>query len=445
MLAKPLVIGTPRTGFSLLIQVVSGIENLFADAREADPKQELLRKTVQSAGLWLTGVYRDVFARHGITDDLIFNGEFHLLVGGPKWLDKANPERACIRKYFGVRGMGDCLVAMSHPRQVLDYYPVVHSHTAPGLWAGHPHFGRYRLMASIRNPIGVINSACFSLNAMASEHVQKFLPDADETFLRQRLALYKLTDLKFVSGLIRFLTNAYDEFLAARDRFFVMHWEELIREPVATIQKVARALGREVSRDDALRIWKPMDHVNTLEHHRHNYRAGKGIVGDWKNSLVQAHVELFREHGFDRYLAELGYPPVPDLDPDEYSPLQKLIARHIERGEVYSSQGDPDLFGFAFNKSNIDASQFAFKSYPKREWTHVERSSLLRDDVVEAISDAAEAGCGEVNRVLGEVIEAKNSPRAIAKTESGLRMEWQRLAARLGDSEQKARLQRRAA
>jgi hypothetical protein len=326
---------------------------------------------------------------------------------------------------------------------VLDYYPVVHSHTAPGLWAGHPHFGNYRLTASIRNPIGVINSACFSLNAMASEHVQKFLPDADETFLRQRLALYKLTDLKFVSGLVRFLTNAYDEFLAARERYFVMRWEDLIRDPVETIRIVGQALGREVSREQALRIWKPMDHVNTLEHHRHNYRAGKGIVGDWKNSLVQAHMDLFREHGFDRYLEALGYPPVPDLDPSEYSPLQKLIARHIERGEVYRSLGDPDLFGFAFNKSNIDASQFKFESYPKREWTHVERSTLTHGDVVEAISDAAESGCDEVNRLLGDVIDAGDSHQAIATTENRLQKEWQRLAGRLAGSEQKRRLQRR--
>ena len=40
-----------------------------------------------------TNKYRAAFARFGITRDLVFNGEFHLLVGGPKWLDPANPAR----------------------------------------------------------------------------------------------------------------------------------------------------------------------------------------------------------------------------------------------------------------------------------------------------------------------------------------------------------------
>ena len=37
-----------------------------------------------------------------------------------------------------------------------------------------------------------------------------------------------------------------------------------------------------------------MDHVNLLRFHKHNYRKGKGIVGDWKNSLVNEHLDIFR-------------------------------------------------------------------------------------------------------------------------------------------------------
>ena len=439
MFTKPLVIGTPRTGFSLLIQVVSSIEHRFA-VTQIDNREALFRETVELASDWITGRYIETFAQHGVTDGLVYNGEFHLLVGGPKWLDADDPDKVWIRNYFGVKGMGDFLMSCAHPCEVLDYYSVIHSHTAPADWVNHRHFGDYRRLASIRNPVGVINSACFSLNAMASEHVQKFMPGADETFLRQRLALYKLTDLKFVSGLVRFLTKAYDAFLEAREHYHVMHWENLIREPVKTIREIGDALGRDVSEEDALAIWKPMDHVNTLQHHKHNYRAGKGIVGDWKSSLVQAHMDLFREHGFDRYLEALGYPPVPDLNPNDYSPFQKLIARYIERGEIYSSQGDTDLFGYAFNKSNIDASQFSFKSYPKRENTHVERSSLTRDDIVEAISDVGEAACGQINGMLREIIDCKDNGRTLAKTSNRLYAQWTKLAAAMSDSEQKTRL-----
>ena len=54
----------------------------------------------------------------GITRDLIFNGEFHKLIGGPKWVSEQFPQRACFRKYFGVRGRGDFLLVTSHPREV---------------------------------------------------------------------------------------------------------------------------------------------------------------------------------------------------------------------------------------------------------------------------------------------------------------------------------------
>jgi hypothetical protein len=183
-----------------------------------------------------------------------------------------------------------------------------------------------------------------------------------------------------------------------------------------------------------------MDHVNTLEFHKHNYRKGKGIVGDWKNSLVREHMDLFREHGFDRLLEAFGYPPVPELNPSEYTPYQKLIAQHIARGEIYRSTGDQNLFGFAFNKSNIDASKFGFKSYPKREWTHVERSTLTRDDVVEAISDVAEEGCAAVNRILQSILDA--SPVTGPMILLG---EWRRLAGDLGDVRTRNQLEQQVA
>ena len=73
--------------------------------------------------------------------------------------------------------------------------------------------------------------------------------------------------------------------------------------------------------------------------------------------------------------------------------IATLVAAHVGRGEVYRSTGDENLFNYAFNKSNIDASAFNFKSYPKREWTHVERSCLSHEALVEAVSDAAERLC----------------------------------------------------
>jgi hypothetical protein len=328
------------------------------------------------------------------------------LTGGPKWLDRANPKLACFRKYIGVRGMGDVLLVTSHPRAVLDYDDVLHSHTAPGLWEQQDAYDAYLKFTSIRNPVGIINSAAFSLNAMASEYIQRFMPDESEDHIRLRHGLYKLTDLEFFGGLVRFLKNYLDDYLPWRDRYLVMKWEDLITKPAQVICWAAKALGLGCSEKEALALWATMDHVNLLRFHKHNYRRGRGIVGDWKNSLVAEHIDIVRSCGFDKYLEALGYPPLPVLDPRHYTPYQKLIARYLRRGEIYRDTGDADLFAFAFNKTNIDASRFGFKSLPARQWTRVERTTLTRDELTLALADTAEECCAKINQLLFQVLEA---------------------------------------
>lgn len=404
MVPCPIVVAAPRSGFSLLIQITNTLLARHGRPGPVNLRGQVLRRLADVSSAHATQLYRRVFEQFGITSDLVFNGEFHKLVGGPKWVSEKQPERACIRKYFGVRGQGDFLLVTSHPREALEYDPVIHSHTAPRLWLEQPYYDDCLKLTSIRNPIGIINSASFSLNAMASEYVQKFMPRVSETFLRQRLALYKLTDLDFVRGLVKFLKGYLDQYLPVRDKYHAMRWEDLLTEPVRTIQTIGTWLGLEIDANDAAAIWQPMDHVNLLQFHKHNYRQGKGIVGDWKNSLVNEHMDIFREFGFDRYLADLGYPPIPEFDPRDYSPYQRLVANYLRRGEIYRCTGDENLFNFAFNKSNIDASSFNFKSFPQRKWTRVERSCLANDDIVLAVSDVAEQMCSDVNSLFDEAL-----------------------------------------
>jgi len=425
ILKKPLVVGAPRSGFSLLISVIHNLLTRSNLKPRMSYRQAIINRVVELASFYITHKYRATFARFGITHDLVFNGEFHLLIGGPKWLDRANPARACFRKYFGIKGMGDFLLVTSHPREVLDHDLVLHSHTAPGLWAQQEAYTGYDKFTSIRNPVGIINSAAFSLNAMASEYIQKFMPTESEDAIRQRHGLYKLTDLEFFGGLARFLKNYLEDYLPWRDRYVIMKWEDLITEPAKAICAVADALEINCSEHEAQLIWKPLDHVNLLRFHKHNFRRGHGIVGDWKNSLVNEHMEIFRELGFDEYLEGLGYPPLPVLDPRRYSPFQKLIVRYLQRGEIYLDTGDPDLFGFAFNKTNIDASKFGFKSFPARKWTRVERSTVAQDSLVEAVSDTAEECCEKINNLLVEVLATRiESPSEAEDTLHNLGKEW---------------------
>src|SRR6266446_5475125 len=182
-LKNPLVVAAPRSGFSLLIHVINTLLRLNPENAALDRRRILLSRLVSVTSFYLTRKYRQTFARFGIGQDLVFNGEFHLIVGGPKWLNPEDPKHACFRKYFGVRGMGDFLLVTSHPREILEYDAVLHSHTAPLLWLQETYYDSCPKFTSVRNPIGIINSACFSLNAMASEYIQKFMPGESEDFI----------------------------------------------------------------------------------------------------------------------------------------------------------------------------------------------------------------------------------------------------------------------
>ena len=433
---KYLVVGSPRSGFSLLISIINNLLSQKAPhlAKQNTLEDAVYQKVIDLAGRYTTQRYRETFARFGISRDLVFNGEFHILTGGPKWLHPEHPTRACIRKYFGIRGKGDFLLVTSHPRRVLEYDRVVHSHTAPQLWLREEYYSSFRKFTSIRNPLGIINSACFSLNAMASQYIQTFLPGESEDDIRQRHGLYKLTDPEFFRGLVRFLKASLEDYLPCHGQYSIMRWEDLITSPAKTIQAIASELQLECSEAEASAIWAPMDHINLLRYHKHNYRKGKGIVGDWKNSLVNEHMEIFREYGFDQDLERLGYPPIPKLDPRSYTPYQRLVAAHIRRGEIYRDTGDPDLFGFAFNKSNIDASRFAFKSFPERQWTKVERSSIPEDDLVLAVSDTAEDCCEKINAILNDVVQVPIATQGdVQLTLRRIRPSWDAMVRELDD------------
>ena len=82
---RPLVVAAPRSGFSLLIHVAASILSRHAQPRAVKFRDAALRELVDLCSRLVTQEYRRVFASFGITSDLIFNGEFHLLVGGPKW------------------------------------------------------------------------------------------------------------------------------------------------------------------------------------------------------------------------------------------------------------------------------------------------------------------------------------------------------------------------
>src|SRR5207302_288776 len=148
----------------------------------------------------------------------------------------------------------------------------------------------------------------FSLNALASEYIQRFLPpEQDHDELRQHQALYKMTDPPPLAGLASHLKRYLESFVKVRERYTVMSWEDLIDRPVATIQRLGHACGLTVDDEQAGAIWQQLDHRNLTGAHKHNYRKGFGIVGNWRSWLTNHHLRLIRDMGLGLLIETLGY------------------------------------------------------------------------------------------------------------------------------------------
>lgn len=400
---RPLVVGAPRSGFALLGSVVSQL--LPMDPPRFDIKQRLINAAVRQAQFYVSKAIEAAFAATGKSDGLIYNGNFKTVAGGPKWLKADDPSRACIRKYLGVKGMGDFTLVISHPAEVLETDPLVHSHSHPRLWTEFAHYHDFVKFASVRNPIGIVNSSLFSLNALTSEYIQRYVdPRDDNDELRQNLALFKFSNLDFFTGIVRHYKGYFDEFLPVADRYHVMRWEDLIEHPVETVTGIARHAGLAIEPDHAGQIWQRLDHVNLTGEHLHNYRRGKGLVGDWKNWMTNAHLDIIRDHGLEPAMEAFGYGRVVPLDETQYTPFQRKVTALLARGEVFEDHADRDLFGFAFNKSNLDSSAFAFKRYGWRAHSSVERSGFSDEGIVMGVWEAADAAAGELNAVLERLL-----------------------------------------
>jgi hypothetical protein len=193
-----------------------------------------------------------------------------------------------------------------------------------------------------------------------------------------------------------------------------MRWEDLITEPVPTIRRLARAADIEVSESRARGIWAQLDHVNLTQAHKHNYRPGAGVVGDWKKWVVNEHLEIARRHGLEDVGRELGYEKFGRLEKSRYTPFQQQVAAYIRRGQVHRDFFDPDLFTFAFNKSNLVSDRFPFRRPGWRSHTQIERS-IFKDEALErAVWDAAEVATGEINALLRDYLDGACGTQSLA-------------------------------
>ena len=403
---RPLVSAATRTGLTLLVNIARQLIPLAPTFR-VPPRTLLLRDLCRHLGQYVHEQIVQPFRAAGLEERLLYNGMFHPLAGGTKWLKDDSIGTACVRKYLGVKGMGDFTLITCYPREVLETDPVIHSHEDPRRWFRDDYYQSCTRYAAVRHPAGAINSAMFSINAITSEYIQRHLPpEADNDLVRQDIAKYKLTDLDFFRSVMKYYAGHLRALMEVRDRFILMRWEDLIREPHETIARLARASGIPLSREQAVSIWNRLDHVNLTGPHHHNYRRGKGLVGEWKNWLVNEHLDILREFDLDPLLRELDYDLLEPLDTRRYTPFQEEVAGLIARGQIYRDFRDPELFGFSVQKSNVDWRDLrGFRGYDWRTHTRLERSCFASRELELRVWAAAEAAVGRVNALLRDFLE----------------------------------------
>ncbi|RDL44223.1 hypothetical protein DN730_11385 [Marinomonas piezotolerans] len=386
MLNQPIVLsGQPRSGYALTNNIIHKIK-LCARRLNDDSQRQKAQAITRDPSLHLVDVYHSALQSSGYDlNHVIINGEFHSLFGGPKWFDEDG--HYYVRKYIGVVGKGDLLINHRIPSLIAHYYDTLHSHEYPQVMLSLAPDARH--VASIRNPLDMMNSANHSINALSSEYIQRNPSLGQETTIREQIALSKFSDLRLCDGLIQHQKRYWLEFLPVQDQFYQVIWEDLIQFPLETIQKLCEALHISLNQTQIRAIWHSMDHKNTLLYHLHNFRENKGIVGDWQNNLVNEHIDLFKAAGFDEILVALGYPQLTYFRESEYNDRQKAITANLRTGAT-PSISDDTLATFAFNKSNIDTSQYDFY---KGQWqgnTCIERATFTDSALFEQLISQSE-------------------------------------------------------
>ena len=376
---KLMVIGPPRGAFTLLLSILSIISR--DKGRNINFSSQIAQFYIEAAGEILDLMIRKVINERVDHSNLFYNKEFSKLVGGPKWLDKKDQKTLCIRKYLGIKGMGDFTFILYLPSWIMNYDEILHSHTHPSRWTEIKNYNSYQKFGSIRNPIDIIHSSVFSINALASEYIQREMK-LDEHIIRRELALNKLTNLNFIRGLGEFLKNYLDDYISSIDKFqYTLKWEELIYNPVKEIMKIGEIVGINMNENYALSIWNEIDHRNLTKYHKHSFR--KGLLDDWKNNLVNEHLEIMKELNFNYYLEYFNYEKINYFDEKNYNKDQILIKNYLDNNKKYIQNLNSDLIAFAFNKTNYVATKKDnFKSYKREGNVSIERSSINDESLI---------------------------------------------------------------
>jgi hypothetical protein len=360
----PTVLGLPRTGFSLTISILNHLEQ----TQYIDTENKL---KIEAADQYWQSEINDMFEGQPI----LFNPNFKFLLGGPIWNSDQKGTRAYFRKYIGFEGHGDITLIISLPLEVLKYYPVIHSHGPFSDWSVLNKTNT--LISTIRHPASILASSCLSLNALASEHLQKNYPEGfDTSEFRNDLAAYKLSDLKFFKALITPLKKGLIDYLNVRSQFHEIRFEELITHPNEKILELSDLIGCQLDQVESIELWNMLKNRNLTGAHLHNYRERGGDDNLYQKVLTPEHLKVINDEGLGDVIKQCGYQTLNEEQLYQNSEIQLRLRESFDSGSIDDAILDRELFGYAFNKSNLDFSDFDFKTFRWGKYCRIERSNL---------------------------------------------------------------------
>ena len=352
------IIGIPRSGFSLIISSLDYLIKWNWDQRK------ILQLINLKLGKILTEALFSSFC-DSYLKNIIFNGEFIPLTGGPK---KNEPNHLVVRKYLGVKDMGDIIFDIKFHKNFNALMHLQHGHSFP------KNFNNDRsVIMSRRNPCGILESSFHSLNAMTSEYIQKFRGDLDLNDienLRNLIALYKFSRKDVCNALIDYQTQQSSEmikFIKSSKNHLIIDWEEIIDKQSNSLNTISEFLQKNNYQieSDVSKTNKFYNQINTniLEFHQHNFRSGHALRDGWifgspnivsekitNNILELTDNDLIflnkKKHKENLYLNKIFQTDNAKKGNDLINSNQELIF-----------DIDKNIKEFSMNKSNLDPSK----------------------------------------------------------------------------------------
>ena len=383
------VLGFPRTGFTLLISIIIELRNLHS----IQTKKQIIADRLQRMEHFQNTVPKKIetfLGENKLSKALIFNANFHHPLGGPNWIDE-DRKTLCVRKYVGVKGLGDATFIISLPLEFILHHEIPHSHGPLKPWK--EQYPEATVFHSVRAAAGTINSAVHSINALTSEYLQRWYANIDEyeeDLIRKGLALAKLSDLNFFQAMVEPMRKSYAELANNKDNVKLFHWENILSSPTQTILRISQELNLNTSYDDAEAIWAKIGFKNLTQSHKHNYRSlGKKLTGHY-SSLVNEHIEILRNNDFLALSKQLQLEPPSFIDERNYTDFQKILGSNIKKGNVIHYAKDVELYWLSFQKTNIDFTKFDFRVFGWRKHTKLERTNINDEQITNRLWDIFE-------------------------------------------------------